>query len=322
MDALFASLGGPDKVALWSAALAAALGVLSLWFGAIEGQGNRARLRRVAQLRRSLQADRIRPQRQQLRHQGLDFMRQVVRRMQLQKQEETRKLRMHLARAGWRGRDAMTVYLFAKLVLPFAMAAVSILLLYGVNLWGLSGPMKLLAATAAVGFAAYLPDLLVTNASQKRRQAIRKGLPDALDLLVICSEAGLSLDSAAERVGRELGRTWPVLADEFLVLGAELAFLPERQQALTQFAERTGLPAARALVNTLIQAERYGTPLSQAMRVIADELRTDRLMVAEEKAAKLPAILTVPMIVFILPCLFVVLLGPAILRMIDGLGGL
>ena len=144
-------------------------------------------------------------------------------------------------------------------------------------------------------------------------------MPDGFDLLVICAEAGLSLDAALERVSRELADASPELADELGLAAVELSFLPDRTKALENLAERVPLPGMRALINTLVQTERYGTPLSQSLRVLSAELRHERMMRAEEKAARLPAILTLPMIVFIMPALFIVLIGPAILQVIDQL---
>ena len=140
--------------------------------------------------------------------------------------------------------------------------------------------------------------------------------------MVICAEAGLSLDATFQRVSNEIGSTYPDLADELSLTSVELSFLPERRAALEGLGSRADMPGLRALVNTLMQTERYGTPLSQALRVLAGELRNERLMRAEEKAARLPAILTVPLIVFVLPPLFIVLLGPAVLNTIDALRGL
>ena len=146
---------------------------------------------------------------------------------------------------------------------------------------------------------------------------MKKGLPDALDLMVICAEAGLSMDATMERVSDELQATWPLVSDELGLTSIEIGFMPDRKQALENLTRRTGLSGFRAMVNTLAQTERYGTPLAESLRVLAAELRTERLMKAEEKAARLPATLTVPLILFILPPLFIVLIGPAILRVAD-----
>lgn len=151
---------------------------------------------------------------------------------------------------------------------------------------------------------------------------IQRALPDALDLLVICAEAGLSLDAALKRVAEEIGHTCPELGDELGLTAVELGFLPDRRSALHNLTRRCHLASLRGVVNTLQQTEKYGTPLSNALRVLSNEFRHERLMKAEEKAARLPVILTVPMIVFILPALMIVLIGPAAIRTIDAMSGL
>ncbi len=155
------------------------------------------------------------------------------------------------------------------------------------------------------------PDIFLSNQIAKRTKAIRKGLPDALDLLVICAEAGLTVDAAFNRVAKELGRAYPELGDEFTLTAIELSFLTERRQAFENLAYRVNLDAVRGVVTTMIQTERYGTPLASALRVLSAEFRNERMMRAEEKAARLPAIMTIPLILFILPVLFIVILGPA-----------
>ncbi|MEL6963722.1 MAG: type II secretion system F family protein, partial [Pseudomonadota bacterium] len=157
------------------------------------------------------------------------------------------------------------------------------------------------------------------NNTTKRQQRLAKSLPDGLDLLVICAESGLSLDAGLERVSREISNASPELAEELQLTSVELGFLPERRQALLNLNRRTNLSAIRGVVNTLVQTEKYGTPLSQSLRVLANEFRDQRLLRAEEKAARLPATLTVPMIVFILPVLFIVLVGPAIISVMDNM---
>jgi tight adherence protein C len=165
----------------------------------------------------------------------------------------------------------------------------------------------------------FAPELYVSNLTSKRQLVLSKGLPDALDLLVICAESGLALDIALERVANEIGAANAELGEELELTSIELGFLPERRQALLNLSRRTNLPAIRGVVNTLLQTEKYGTPLSQSLRVLANEFRDHRLLRAEEKAARLPATLTVPMIVFILPVLFIVLIGPAIISVMDNL---
>jgi tight adherence protein C len=231
-------------------------------------------------------------------------------------------LQMSLARAGMRSRQALAWALFARFAAPVAGALVALGLLYGLGKPALPGTLKPLAVVAVAVAAGFAPGVFVANRAQKRREAIRKQLADAFDLMVICAEAGLSLDAALDRVARETVQGAPELSDEIALTSIELSFLPDRQKALSGLADRVPLPAVRALINTLVQTERYGTPLAQALRVLAAELRDERMMRAEEKAARLPAVMTIPMVSFILPPLFLVLIGPAILRTIDGLRGL
>jgi tight adherence protein C len=219
--------------------------------------------------------------------------------------------------AGYRNTDAVVIYQVARLTLPLVVGLVGVILFYGLKTFPTHESMYPVYSIGFVFFGLKLPDILVTNQKNKRTEAIRKGLPDALDLLVVCAEAGLTLDSALNRVAKELGRAYPELSDEFSLTAIELGFLPERRQALLNLSERVDLPALRGVVTTLVQSERYGTPLASSLRVLSAEFRNERLMKAEEKAARLPATLTVPLILFILPTLFVVLLGPAACKVAD-----
>ncbi|MGH7124850.1 MAG: type II secretion system F family protein [Stellaceae bacterium] len=247
---------------------------------------------------------------------AVQVIRKLVERLKLTRGDEARKTVDKLAQAGWRSRDILVVYLGARLLMPFVAGAGALFVLttMGENLSMVSAVS---AAGAGVLIGAYLPVLLLRNAVARRYQKIRRQLPDALDLLVICAEAGLSLDAALTRVSREMGSSAPELSDEVGLTAIELGFLPNRRQALLNLIRRADLPPIRAVINTLMQTERYGTPLAHSLRVLAAEFRDDRMMKAEEKAARLPAIMTVPLILFILPCLFVVLIGPAIIQVIE-----
>lgn len=246
-----------------------------------------------------------------------NLMHRVVKKMQLMRGERARVMAAKLAQGGWRSKDALVTYLFAKISLPLLFTSLALMYLLGTNPWDWDVLVCILASIGA-GFIGYLlPDTLVKNKVSKRYEAIRKTLPDALDLLVICTEAGLNLDSGLDRVCREIANSAPELADEFGLASIELGFLPDRKQALGNLTNRVDFQSMTTLVNTLVQTEKYGTPLAAALRVLAAEMREERLMKAEEKAARLPAIMTVPMIVFILPALFIVLIGPAVLRAID-----
>ena len=183
--------------------------------------------------------------------------------------------------------------------------------------WGVFKRYGLVAGTLILSYKA--PDIWLKNKVTKRTHAIRKGLPDALDLLVICAEAGLTVDAAFGRVARELGKAYPELGDEFALTSIELGFLTDRRLAFENLAKRIDLDSVRGVVTTMIQTEKYGTPLASALRVLSAEFRNERMMRAEEKAARLPAIMTVPLILFILPVLFIVILGPASCSIHDAL---
>lgn len=248
---------------------------------------------------------------------SVSVLRAVADKFKLLQDEQTQKVSLALMQAGYRSNDAIVIFQVAKLTLPLVMGLVGVILFYGMNSLPQHKELHPFFAVAMVFFGLKLPDILVTNTKQKRTEAIRTSLPDALDLLVVCAEAGLTLDSALNRVAKELGRASPELSDEFSLTAIELGFLPERRQALLNLSERVDLSALRGVVTTLVQSERYGTPLATSLRVLSAEFRNERLMAAEEKAARLPAILTVPLIVFILPTLFVVLLGPAACKVTD-----
>jgi tight adherence protein C len=243
-------------------------------------------------------------------------LKQVLDRLKLLRGDEARKTSDQLAQAGWRSRDALAIYLGIRLATPFVGAIASVF-----GLWTFmpeaTGMQKLMGMVIAVLVFGFAPVFGLKRAIKRRQHNLRKQLPDGLDLLVICTESGLSLDAAFNRVARELGFSAPHLGDEIGLTAVELGFLPNRRQALQNLAKRTDLPAIRGVVNTLVQTERYGTPLAHSLRVLSAEFRDERMLKAEEKAAKLPAILTVPMILFILPVLFVVLIGPAIIQVIS-----
>jgi tight adherence protein C len=311
-----------ESAITWSAGLAAFLAVAAVWQGLIERDPGAARVRQLAKRREALMQNLRKPRRHQGRLRALGLMHRVVERLKLLKNDQTQGIIEKLARAGWRSRDALVAYLFLKMTLPAVFGIVAATLFYGMGLYALPAMQKLLVVVATVLAGVYLPDVFVKNATDKRQNKIRLGLPDALDLMVICAEAGLSLDSALKRVAKEMALSSAEIADEFGLASVEIGFLPDRVMALKNLIKRTTLPGIRGLVNTLIQSERYGTPLAQSLRVLSAEYRNERLMRAEEKAARLPAIMTVPMILFVLPPLFIVLIGPAALRIIDSMRGL
>ena len=241
-----------------------------------------------------------------------DWMRSLLNSMKVLQDTQVEAAQVKLMQAGIRSKDLAVVVIFARLVLPIVFGGGVVVWVYGFG--GLADwtPWKRTGVVcASLIFSYKFADIWLSNMVKKRTDAIRKGLPDALDLLVICAEAGLTVDAAFGRVAKELGRAYPEAGDEFALTAIELGFLTDRRQAFDNLASRVNLDSVKGVVTTMIQTEKYGTPLASALRVLSAEFRHERMMRAEEKAARLPAIMTVPLILFILPVLFVVILGPA-----------
>ena len=246
------------------------------------------------------------------RNQAADKVRGILSQFKMLQDDQLQKIQTKLMQAGIRTKDLAFFLIFARFVLPVVLGVVAVVMLYGLGYFPDWSWIRRYMTVAGVLVGSYkAPDLWLKNRVTKRSHAIRKGLPDALDLLVICAEAGLTVDAAFGRVSRELGKAYPELGDEFGLTAIELGFLSERRQAFENLANRVDLEAVRGVVTTMIQTEKYGTPLASALRVLSAEFRNERMMRAEEKAARLPAIMTVPLILFILPTLFIVILGPA-----------
>ncbi len=310
-------LHDPSTLSLLCGAGAFAVVVL-IWTALVEGDPLANRLKSVSEHRDDLsdeEKNKKKPSRRETLV-GQSFIKSLVQKLKLEQGKQTNEIRIKLARAGFRSHEAVLIYLLMRFVMPIGVGFMAFSVLFVAHAFHLTFMMRILAFIICILVGAALPDLFLKNLSQKRGAILRKSMPDALDLLVICAEAGLSLDSSLDRVSREMGASCPELAEEVGLTGVELGFLPNRSQALQNLADRVPIQGVIGLVNTLIQTEKYGTPLAQALRVLSAEMRNDRIMAAEAKAAKLPATLTVPMILFILPPLFVVLLGPAILKVI------
>lgn len=278
-----------------------------------------ARARSHAKRRRELRGALLTAPRPSRRQKQVTLVRNLLEKLKLNRGAEVRKSAEKLAQAGWRSADTMTLFLGFRLGSPPVLGLVAWLL---TPMFIHHPPPLMQALGGLVGIAAgtYAPTVFVNNAAKNRGQKIQKQMPDALDLFVICAEAGLGLDAAFVRVAREIGPSSPELADELGLTSIELSFLPNRRDALNNLSRRVDLPSIRSFTNTLSQTEKYGTPLTQSLRVLSAEFRNERLMKAEEKAARLPATLTVPMICFILPPLFIVLIGPAIIQVIGVVG--
>jgi tight adherence protein C len=256
------------------------------------------------------------------RTEATDKVKDTLANMKVLQESQVKIIQQKLAQAGFRNKELAVFVIFARMVLPIALGFLGVVAIYWIEMFPDWGSFKRFMAFALLVIAGYKgPELFLKNKAKKRSDEIRKGLPDALDLLVICAEAGLTVDAAFNRVAKELGRAYPELGDEFALTAIELSFLTERRQAFENFAYRVELDAVRGVVTTMIQTERYGTPLASALRVLSAEFRNERMMRAEEKAARLPAIMTVPLILFILPVLFIVILGPAACSISDAFAG-
>ena len=241
-----------------------------------------------------------------------DKMRNMLSSLKMLQEDQIKAAQQRLAQAGIRRKELAVIIIFSRLVLPIMFGGGAALWLYGFGGLADLTPLKRFGVFAGLAILGYkAADLYVNNLVTKRTDLIRKGLPDALDLLVICAEAGLTVDTSFNRVAKELGRGYPELGDEFALTAIELGFLTERRMAFENLAYRVNLGSIKGVVTTMIQTEKYGTPLASALRVLSAEFRNDRMMRAEEKAARLPAIMTIPLILFILPTLFIVILGPA-----------
>lgn len=241
----------------------------------------------------------------------------IVDRFNLAKQAEDGEIIRKLSMAGYRGHAPVTTFLAVRLMAPIVLFMAS--LLYILLIIQPEAPLLLIVAiAAAIGSLGYFaPAIYIRNRITKRQQAIRRSWPEALDLLLISVEAGMGIESAFRKVGEEIGAQSPEIAEEMLLTTAELSYLQDRRQAFENLGQRTGVEGVRAVVTSLIQAEKYGTPLGQALRVMAQENRDMRMSEAEKRAASLPPKLTVPMILFFLPVLFAVIVTPAVIQMMS-----
>ena len=228
-------------------------------------------------------------------------------------QETARTL---LVQAGYRGQAPYITYLFFRMAMPAIMLLFSLFYLFVVLHLDYPPTVKIAITIACAYFGMQIPNLFLKNRIQRRQLSMKRAFPDALDLLLICVESGISLEAAFRKVSEEIGSQSVALAEEFTLTTAELSYLPDRRQSYENLAQRTGLEGIKAVCLALQQSERYDTPLGTTLRVLAQENRDMRMAEAEKKAAGLPPKLTVPMIVFFLPVLFVVILGPAIIRVL------
>jgi tight adherence protein C len=326
METLMRYLLDPQFMVMVLAAVAAFATVTSFVMPLLAGDRLDARMKYVATERDRLRAERIarlaEEQRQgRLRKEPKSFMKRVVEQLNLRKALETEGMRERLKMAGFRGQAPVVAFLFFRATLPIAGFGVAFFYLFFVNTYGLAPLVRLGLSIGGAYLGFYLPNIFVSNLIQRRQKSIKRVFPDSLDLLLICVQAGMSIESAMNKVAAEIGTRSLELAEEFSVTTAELSYLQERRQAYENLGKRTGLAVVRAVGTSLIQAERYGTAVGQALRVLARESRDMRMAEAEKKAAALPPKLTVPMILFFLPVLFIVILGPAFIQVMHIRGG-
>ncbi len=317
MSTVMRYLLDPQFVVMILAAIAAFATVTSFVMPLLSGDRLGARMKYVASERERMRAERLAQlseDQRRLRKEPKSFMKQVVEWLKLRQALETEGTRERLKMAGFRGQAPVIAFLFFRATLPLAGFGLVFFYLFFVNDHHLGTLMRLGLSIGGAYLGFYLPNIFVSNLIQRRQKSIKSVFPDALDLLLICVQAGMSIEAAMNKVAGEIGPRSIELAEEFGLTTAELSYLQERRQAFENLGKRTGLPAVRAVGTSLIQAERYGTAISQALRVLARESRDMRIAEAEKKAAALPPKLTVPMILFFLPVLFVVILGPAIIQ--------
>ncbi len=281
-----------------------------------------AKVKALQERRKALHSDLTGPKKRKKPEKSVNFMRAVVNSLQLIKKNQIGKTEMNLIQAGFRSKDAIYVLAFFNLLLPILLGVAGFIMMQFTEpapgskwtlfnyIWPVLG--------AYIGLK--LPGWYVAKRRKKRYLHIQRSLSDVLDLMTICAEAGLSLAATLDRVSRELQLAYPEMAEELGMTSIEIGFLPDRNQALTNLSKRCDLQEVRGIVSVLIQTEKYGTPIAQALRVLSSEFRQARMLRAEQKAARLPALMTVPMILCILPVLFIVIIAPAIVKLMDTLG--
>ena len=313
-----AVLDNPVNAVAGLTAMACLYTVVAIAVPAFRGDKLAERMKSVANRREELR----RRSRQQIREGGLrqvdkSMAKKVVDRLQLSRLLEDPKLIDNLAQAGLRGPKPLSTFYFFRFLMPFVLGVAALIYLFPMHVTHWSTQMRCVAVMAMTVIGYYAPNMYLKNRISKRLTSIMQVFPDALDLLLICVESGMSIEAAIQKVAGEIGTGSIELAEELSLLTAELSYLPERRMAYEGLAKRTNHPGVRSVCTAMIQAERYGTPLGGALRTMAKENREMRIASAEKKAAQLPAKLTVPMILFFLPVLFIVILGPAIMTVQD-----
>ena len=310
------------------AAISAAAVVFTFGSSFIVRSEMRGRIKRVALEREKMRAEEMARLRggmvtadsRGIRRSGetKSYMKNVVERFDLKKAFQDDATVDKLAMAGYRGQGHLTTFLFMRFVTPLVVFALALLYVLVLSPGDRPLYLNLVYAIGAGLLGAYLPNLMLKNTTTKRQFSIKRAWPDCLDLLLLCVEAGMSMEHAFKRVAKEIGAQSAALAEELTLTTAELAFLEDRSRAYDNLGRRTGLDGVKSVMTALIQADRYGTSVGQALRVMAEEGREQRMTDAEKKAASLPPKLTVPLILFFLPVLFIVIMAPAMIKVFGG----
>ena len=310
------------------AAISAAAVVFTFGSSFIVRSEMRGRIKRVALEREKMRAEEMARLRggmvtadsRGIRRSGetKSYMKNVVERFDLKKAFQDDATVDKLAMAGYRGQGHLTTFLFMRFVTPLVVFALALLYVLVLSPGDRPLYLNLVYAIGAGLLGAYLPNLMLKKTTTKRQFSIKRAWPDCLDLLLLCVEAGMSMEHAFKRVAKEIGAQSAALAEELTLTTAELAFLEDRSRAYDNLGRRTGLDGVKSVMTALIQADRYGTSVGQALRVMAEEGREQRMTDAEKKAASLPPKLTVPLILFFLPVLFIVIMAPAMIKVFGG----
>ncbi|HEY4987836.1 MAG TPA: type II secretion system F family protein, partial [Bradyrhizobium sp.] len=254
-----------------------------------------------------------------LRNEPVTYMKATLDRFKLGNLLESENTRQKLSRAGYRGQGPIVTFMFFRFIVPIVLLLMALFYFFVMSHSHMQTLQKICISVGVSLLGFYVPDVYVSNVIKKRLTSIMRAFPDALDLLLICVESGMSVEASFQRVASEIGTQSSELAEELGLTTAELSYLPERREAFENLAKRCAHSGVKAVATALNQAERYGTPMGNALRVAAQENRDMRMMEAEKKAAALPAKLTVPMILFFLPVLFVVILGPAVMKIMHSM---
>lgn len=309
----------PDTFYMIAASVPALLVVVALGTSLAPKNAMSGRVKALNERQQELRGDLMAPKRRRRRGKmtNVNSLRRVVNKFNLMKGQQIAQAQSLLIEAGWRSKDALVIFAFFTMVSPILFAILGIVM-WQVEIFGeAKRALNMISPIAMTYLGLKFPMMVVSRRRKKRYYQLQRALSDTLDLMTICAEAGLSLGASLNRVSKELGSVYPEMGEELGITATEMSFLPDRNKALMNLSERIKIEEIRGIVNVLIQTEKYGTPISQAMRVLGSEFREQRMLRAETKAARLPAIMTVPMIAMILPTLFIVIISPAVIRTLD-----